>query len=218
MIPARSNSWLAVQTILGERAVRKVIYSVGCSLDGYIAGPDGSVDWLNRVASKAIGEDFGMGAFFKSIDTVLMGRKTYEHALKMGMGKDGYTGMKNYIFSRTLPPGERDGVEYVSVAVKDLVAKLRKVPGKNIWLCGGGELARQALAEGIVDEVTLGVTPVLIGAGRPTFPSTFPETDLELIECKQYKAGILGLTYRVLRNRPKANKKPKPVKSKKRSH
>jgi dihydrofolate reductase len=194
--------------------LRKVIYSVGCSLDGYIAAPDGSVDWLNRVASKAEGEDFGMGAFFQSIDTVLMGRKTYEHALKMGMGKDGYKGMKNYVFSRSLPPGERDGVEFVSATIKQVVTRLRKSSGRDIWLCGGGELARQALAEGIVDEVTLGVAPVLIGAGRPTFPSTFPETDLELVECKQYKAGILGLTYRVLMSRPKAKKKSKATKPK----
>ena len=182
--------------------MRKVIYSVGASLDGYIAGPDGSVDWLNRVAGKAKGEDFGMTAFFKSLDTVLMGRKTYEHALSMGMAKSGYEGMKNYIFSRTLPTGARDGVEFVNEPLALFIKKLRRLPGKHIWLCGGGELAREALAAGIVDEITLGVTPVLIGAGLPTFPPTFPETDLELVEWKQYKAGILGLTYRV-RGKPK---------------
>jgi dihydrofolate reductase len=189
--------------------MRKVIYSVGISLDGYIASPDGSVDWLNRVAAKAKGEDFGMGSFFKGIDTVLMGRKTYEHALKLGMSKGGYPGMKNYIFSRTLPPGARDGVEFVSGSVGDLINKLRKSAGKNIWLCGGGELARQALQEHAVDEITLGVTPVLIGDGRPTFPALFPETDLALIECKQYKAGILGLTYRVLTGKGKIPGKTK---------
>ena len=178
--------------------MRKVVYGVGVSLDGYIAALDGSVDWLNRAASKAKGEDFGMGAFFKSIDTVLMGRKTYEHALKMGMAKGGYPGMKNYIFSRTLPRGERDGVEFISGSVANVIKKLRKSPGRNIWLCGGGELAREALKEHVIDEITLGLAPVLIGGGRPTFPSTFPETELELVECKQYKGGILGLTYRVV--------------------
>jgi len=179
--------------------MRKVIYGVGASLDGYIASPDGSVDWLNRAGEKAKGEDFGMGAFFKSIDTVLMGRNTYQHALKMGMAKSGYPGMKNYIFSRTIPPGERDGVEFTARNLAELVAKLRKKSGKNIWLCGGGELAREAINAGIVDEIMLGVAPVLIGAGRPTFPPEFPETDVELVECKQYKGDFVGLTYRVVR-------------------
>ncbi len=137
--------------------MRKVKYSVGLSLDGYIAAPDGSVDWLDRATRKAKGDDFGMGAFFNSVDTVLMGRKTYEIALKLGMEKGGYSGMKNYIFSRTQPPGERDGVEFVSGSVAKFVAQLKQKPGKDIWLCGGGELAKEALTDGAVDEITLGV-------------------------------------------------------------
>jgi dihydrofolate reductase len=191
--------------------MRKVIYSVGVSLDLYIASADGSVDWLNRVTSKAEakGEDFGMSAFFNSIDTVLMGRKTYQHALKMGMAKGGYPGMKNYIFSRTLPPGQRDGVEFISSGMEDLIAKLKKSPGKDIWLTGGGELAREALKAKLVDEVKLGVTPILIGDGLPAFPPGFPETDLELVECTQYKGGILGLTYRLTTSKSSVKTKSK---------
>jgi dihydrofolate reductase len=196
--------------------MRKVIYSVGASLDGYIAAPDGSVDWLDRATSKAKGDDFGMTAFFKSIDTVLMGRKTYDHAIKMGMGKGGYPGVKNYIFSRKLPSGSRDGVEFVTGRVTDLIKSIRKKPGKHIWLCGGGELARQAFAELVVDEITLGVTPILIGDGRPTFPPVFPETALELVECKQYRGGVLGLTYRVVPPGKSGNPKKKVVKRAKR--
>lgn len=178
--------------------MRKLKYSVGVSLDGYIASPDGSVDWLERATRNAKGEDFGMGAFFRSIDTVLMGRKTYEIALKMGMGKSGYRNMTNYVFSRTLPAGERDGVHFVSDGLEALVAGLKQQPGKDIWLCGGGELAREFLKLKLVDEITLGVAPILIGNGRPTFPSAFPETELELVDCKQYKGGLVGLTYRVV--------------------
>jgi dihydrofolate reductase len=197
--------------------MRKVIYSVGESLDGYIAAPDGSVDWLDRATSKGKGDDFGMTAFFKSLDTVLMGRKTYEHALKLGMAKGGYPGMKNYIFSRTLPPGSRDGVEFVNSNVTDLIKKLRKKPGKHIWLCGGGELARQGLQERIVDEITIGLTPILIGDGRPTFPPEFPETALELVECKQYRGGVLGITYRVVNStEPEKAKKKVAKKSRRR--
>ena len=178
--------------------MRKVKYGVGVSLDGHIASPDGSVDWLERATRKVKGEDFGMGEFFKSIDTVLMGRKTYEQGLKLGMAKSGYPKMKNLIFSRTLPPGERDGVEFVSDDPGELIARLKQQPGKDIWLCGGGELAREFVRAQVLDEIVLGIVPVLAGAGRPTFPPEFPETDVELLECKQYKGGVIGLTYRVM--------------------
>jgi len=177
---------------------RKVKYGVGVSLDGYIAGPDGAVDWLERATRKAKGEDFGMGEFFKSIDTVLMGRKTYEMGLKMGMDKGGYPKMKNYVFSRTLPPGERDGIEFVSGNPGGLIARLKQQIGKDIWLCGGGELAREVLKSKALDEIILGVAPILVGAGLLTFPPGFPETELELIECKQYKGGLVSLTYKVV--------------------
>lgn len=179
-------------------ATRKVKYGVGVSVDGYIASEDGSVGWLERATRRAKDEDFGMGDFFKSIDTVLMGRKTYEVGLKMGMDKSGYPKMKNYVFSRTLPPGNRDGIEFVSGDPGELIARLKREPGKDIWLCGGGELAREFLKLRILDEIILGVAPVLVGAGRLTFPPEFPETELELIECKQYKGGVVGLTFKVL--------------------
>lgn len=177
--------------------MRKVRYCVGISLDGYVASADGSFDWLNRAVSNVKGEDFGMGALFKSIDTVLMGRKTYEVAVKMGGG--GYPNVKNYVFSRTLPPGERKGVEIVCADPSKFVAELKKRRGKDIYLSGGGELARELLRSGAVDQIELGVVPVLVGGGLPCFPPGFQETDLELINCKQYKGGILGLTYRIVR-------------------
>ncbi len=179
--------------------MRKVKYGVGVSLDGYIAALDGSTEWLHRATRHAKGEDFGMGDFFRSIDTVLMGRKTYEIAVQMGMGGGGYPKMKNYVFSRTLPPGERDGVEYVSGDPAELMARIKSQPGKDIWLCGGGELASEFLKAGALDEVILGIAPVLLGAGRLTFSPGFSETEVELVECKQYRGGVVGLTYRVIK-------------------
>jgi dihydrofolate reductase len=178
--------------------MRKVVYSVGVSLDGYIADQGGGVEWLERATSKAKGEDFGMTKFFKSIDTVLMGRKTYEIALKMGMAKGGYPGMKNYIFSRSLPPGERSGVEFVSPDITEFVTKLKQQKGKKIWLCGGGELAREFLKLGLLDEIGLGIVPWLVGAGIPALPSGFAETELELTEVKQFKGGVVALTYSIV--------------------
>ncbi|MDT8068826.1 MAG: dihydrofolate reductase family protein [Terriglobia bacterium] len=175
--------------------MRKVRYSVAASLDGYIAASNGSVDWLNRFREDVPGEDFGMTAFFKTVDTVLMGRKTYEIALKMGMEKSGMPGLANYVFSRTLPAGQRDGVTFVADGVGDLLAGLKKKPGKDIWLCGGGELAREALREGALDEIRVAVIPILIGSGIQTFATGFPETKLRLLECKQYKGGVTELVY-----------------------
>jgi dihydrofolate reductase len=197
-----------------EVRMRKVKYGVGVSLDGYLARLDGSVDWLDRATSGAKDEDFGMTAFFKSIDTVLMGRKTYESAVKLGMSKSGYPRMRNYVFSLTIPPGKRDGVEFVAESPARVIAALKKKPGKDIWLCGGGELARSVLNDGMLDQIILGVAPALIGEGLPTFPPGFPETYLQLAECKKYKGGVVGLTYDVI-NEPPVRKPAKKKPSKK---
>ncbi len=177
--------------------MRMVKYSVAVSLDGYIADPDGSVDWLERATANAKGEDFGLGELFESVDTVLMGRKTYEQGLTMGVSGPFYPKMKNIIFSRTLPPGQREGLEFTAEDPVELIARLKGEPGKDMWLCGGGELAREVMTAGALDEIHLGIVPILIGTGRPTFPPEFPETALELVECKQYKGGVVGLKYRV---------------------
>ncbi len=179
--------------------MRKLKYMLAASLDGYIASPDGSVDWIERAERGAKGDDFGLGVFFKGVDTVLMGRKTYEQALTMGAGNPVYPGMKNIIFSRTLPAGQRDGMEFTSEDPAKVIARLKQEPGKDVYLCGGGELARDVIKAKALDEVTVTILPALIGAGLPTFPPEFPETALELIECKQYKGGVVGLTYSVVR-------------------
>jgi len=178
---------------------RRVIYSVGASLDGYIASPDGSYEWLERATKKAKGEDFGMGAFLKTIGTVIMGRKTWEVALQHGMAETGFANMKNYVFTRTLPEGVRHGVEFVSGDPRGFVSRLKRKPGKDIWLCGGGELAREFLRRGAIDEVGLGIVPLLVGAGRPMFPPGFGEVGLELVKQKHYPAGVVVLIYRVAR-------------------
>jgi len=178
--------------------MRKVVYHVGVSLDGCIASADGSFEWLNRAtrSAEAAGEDFGMTKLFADIDTVLIGRKTYEVMLKFGQ-PGGYPKMMNLVFSRTLPPSKEKGVRVIAEDAAPFVADLKRRPGKSIYLCGGGELARDLLRHGLVDEIEMGVVPVLVGNGLPCFPPGFPETDLKLSECKQYKGGIVGLKYRL---------------------
>src|SRR5205814_5703346 len=108
-------------------------------------------------------KDYSMGPFFATIDTAVMGRKTYDVALKMGGGSYGGSGMKSYVFSHSQPPGERGGVTFVNDSSKSFIEKLRKRSGKNIWLMGGGELARSFLKEDLVDELYIGIVPVLVG-------------------------------------------------------
>jgi dihydrofolate reductase len=169
--------------------VRKIVLAVGISLDGYIARPDGSVDFL------FMPKDYSMAAFFKRIDTAVMGRKTYEMGLKLGGGSMGGPGLKSYVFSRMQEAGERDGVTLVNEPPSRLVEALRKKKGKDIWLMGGGELTREFLRDDLVDELYLGVVPVLIGEGIPAFPSGFPERKFTLIENNTYSKGLIALRY-----------------------
>src|SRR5271166_1769469 len=120
--------------------MRKVVLGLGISLDGYIARLDGSVDFL------LMPKDYSMGPFFKTIDTAIMGRKTYEAGLKMGgSGSFSSYAMPFFIMSRSQPPGERDGVIFTNQSPAALIARIRTRRGKNIWMMGGGELAREFL-------------------------------------------------------------------------
>ena len=177
---------------------RKIVLGLGISLDGYIARPNDAVDFL------FMPKDYSMGPFFKTIDTMLMGRKTYEVALKMGGSFGG--SMKSYVFSRTLAPGERKDVEITRQSPTTLVAWLRKHKGKDIWLMGGGELARDFLRADLVDELYIGIVPVLIGAGIPLFPPGFPQREFKLLENKTYSKGLIALKYQRARGKRRASK------------
>jgi dihydrofolate reductase len=179
--------------------MRKVVLGVGISIDGYIARPNGDVDFL------FMPKDFSMAPFFASIDTAIMGRKTYEASLRMGGSFDGT--IVSYVLSRTLAAGQRDGVTFSRQSPSALVSEIRKRPGKNIWLMGGGELAREFLKTDLVDELLLGVVPVLLGEGIPLFPAGFAQRNFALVENKTYSKGLIELKYR--RARPKTKKKTK---------
>lgn len=168
---------------------RNVVLGLGISLDGYIARPDGAFDFL------FMPKDYSMAPFFASIDTALMGRKTFEVSQKMGGGSFG-SGVKYYVFSRTPSAGEYKGVEITRQSPTALVASLRRRKGKAIWLMGGGKLAREFLRADLVDELYVGIVPVLIGTGIPLFPSGFPQREFTLVENKTYSRGLIALKYR----------------------
>jgi dihydrofolate reductase len=175
--------------------MRRVRYSVAVSLDGYIAGPKGEADWI------VIDPEIDFGAMFSQFDTLLMGRRTFQIA-GGGGGGGALSGMKVIVLSRTLKPSEHPGVEIVSRDVKERVAALRKQPGKDIWLFGGGTTFASLLEMGLVDTVEVGVIPVLLGGGIPLLPPPAGRAKLGLTSHRIYaKTGTVGLEYAVKRSR-----------------
>lgn len=177
--------------------MRKVLLGLGVSLDLYIARPDGSIDFLSQP------KDYDPNEFFSHVDAGIMGRKTFEDGLKMGGNFSAYKGWQFYVLSRTLQPGERDGVTITRDSPGKVVADLRKRKGKDIWLMGGGETIRDFLQADLVDEIHLGVVPVLLGEGRPLFPGPFPQRDFKLLENKTYGNKMVALRYGRVRKRPR---------------
>jgi dihydrofolate reductase len=177
---------------------RKVILGFGISLDGCIARRNGAMDYL---AIDKEGEAL-MADFFAKIDTTIMGRKTA--AATAEMRKSGeipdMPGMSTYVFSGRWKPGERDGFEVVSGSLIAFVRKLKRRQGKDIYL-GGGQLCRSFLQEDSVDELYIGLGPVLLGDGIPGFPGKFPQRDFKLTECKSYSNGSVGLRYERMRTK-----------------
>jgi dihydrofolate reductase len=172
--------------------MRKVTFGGANSLDNYFARPDHAVDWLmwcDEVAAV-------MADFWKTIDTVLMGRKTYEVAARSGQG-GGYPGVKNYVFSRTLTEDPSEGVTLVRGDAVKFVRELKGQSGKDICLMGGGELARSLFEAGLIDEVGFNIHPVLLGSGIPLFHPMSRQIDLELLECRPFHNGCVYVRYRV---------------------
>ena len=175
--------------------MRTVTYGAACSLDGFIAPPDGSMDWLHF--SRDVQES--MATYWASIDTLLMGRKTWEVAVGQGGGGGGGGGSKGittYVFSRTL---ERvgHGANLVREDAGEFVRRLKEQPGKGICVMGGGELAQSLFAAGVIDEVGLNVHPILLGSGVPFFRDAGRRISLELAESRVIDGGCVLSTYRV---------------------
>jgi dihydrofolate reductase len=173
--------------------MRTVIYGAACSLDGFIAAPDGAVDWLHF--SKDAQQI--MTAFWARIDTVLMGRKTYEVAASGQGGGGGLSPVETFVFSRTLKRIDQPGVQLVSQDAAGFVRALKSKKGKGICVLGGGDFANSLFAAGLIDEVGLNIHPILLGSGVPFFLDAHRRIALELAECRQLVGGCVLLTYRV---------------------
>jgi dihydrofolate reductase len=174
---------------------RKIIVYIATSADGYIARADGSVDWLNRPRPAG---NYGMGAFFRSIDTILWGRKTYAPMLAKG-GKGGGFGpkVKNYVFSHRPPPSPAPDVEFVNEPVSVFAQRLRGQPGKDIWMMGGAGLIASFLDAGELDEFIIHVIPIFIGEGIPLIQPQHRLVPLELRSARRFSDGVVRLHYNV---------------------
>jgi dihydrofolate reductase len=174
--------------------MRKLKYYVACSVNGFISREDGSYDFFPMEGEHVADYIESLKAF----DVVLMGRRTYEQGLKVGV-TDPYPSMKSYVFSRTMKESPNERVALVSGDAGAAVRELKNGAGKDIYLCGGAALATTLFAEGLVDEVILKLNPLLIGPGIPLFSGPVRKTDLELTDTKIYGNGVLLLHYRVKR-------------------
>ncbi len=173
---------------------RNVIVHIAASADGYIARPDGDLEWLtSRPAPEGF---YGMNAFMGSIDTKLLGRKTYEVSLRMGATFD--SKCRSIVFSRHAPPADApSGVEFVNGAIGPFVSRLREQPGKDIWLMGGGDLIASFLDEQAIDELVISVVPVFIGDGIPLIARRHRHVPLDLRSIERFGDGLVQLHYRV---------------------
>lgn len=174
--------------------MRKVTFGGANSLDNFFARKDDAVDWLMWSDEAAA----VMMDYWKTIDAVVVGRKTYEAGLRMTKGKgNSYPGIDSYVFSRTLRQSDHPDVKIVTEDAADFVRKLKRRKGKDICVMGGGLLAKSLLEAKLIDEIGFNIHPVLLGAGIPLFHEMKRQINLELLDCKRFKNGCVYVLYRV---------------------
>lgn len=170
--------------------MRKIQYGVAVSLDGYISGPDGEVDWIR------MDPEIDFSAIWAQFDTLLMGRRTYEAAIRR-LGRASFTGKDVFVVSRSLEPQDCPGVTVVSEPTRRWIQSLKSQEGKDIWLMGGGSVFRHLLSLGEVDSISVTIIPVLLGEGTPLMQSPYDPTLLVLSAHRVYKTGIISATYEI---------------------
>jgi dihydrofolate reductase len=173
---------------------RKIIVHIATSADGYIARPDGDLDWLtSRPAPKGF---YGMPKFTASVDAKLLGRKTFDLSVEMGARFSAND--RHYVFSRQPAPASMPaGVEFVSQSIGAFAKRLRGEAGKNIWMMGGGEIIASFLDEDAIDQFIISVVPIFIGEGIPLIAPRHREVHLTLRSVKSFPDGVVQVHYDV---------------------
>jgi dihydrofolate reductase len=170
---------------------RKVILYTATSLDGYIAKSNEDMSFLTRVQKE--GQDYGYSKFIETVDTVIMGRKTYDWVMKQ-IKEFPHSQLDSYIITRT-PLQDIGKTKFYTGSLKELVLTLKKVEGKNIFIDGGAEIVNQLLREKLIDEFYIAIIPILIGDGIRLFKDGLPEQDLRLISSECFETGLIQLHY-----------------------
>lgn len=168
--------------------MRQVILFIAASLDGYIARTSGEVDWLFT------DQDYGYNQFFAGVDTVLVGRKTYEQALSFEAIP--FPVKHVYVFSKTAGYQDSESVHYISSGIEKFVADLKNQSGETIWLVGGSEIIQPCLEQNLIDEFVLSIHPIVLGGGIPLFRNLPEPKKLLLQSCERFDTGLVQLTYR----------------------
>lgn len=170
---------------------RKVILYIAQSLDGFIARENNDISWLSIVERD--NEDYGYNSFVESIDTVFMGRKTYEKVLSFGI-EFPHKGRICYVLSNSLK-GSDENVQFFSGDLNELVSKLKLENGKSIFIDGGSEVVRTFRNSNLIDEYIISIIPILLGKGIRLFGDVEIESNLELRESRVYESGLVQLKY-----------------------
>ena len=177
--------------------MKKIIAYLATSADGFIARPDGDVTWLDRPRPS---DEYGMPAFLRSIDTVVMGRETYEAGQRLGGAL--VEGKRNIVLSRTLPSYGIPGATVEKAEPLELANRLSDEKGKNVWLMGGANVFGSFLSAGALDELIIHVVPILIGTGMPLLDATPREVELKLRSTRRFADGVVRLHYDIDRTAP----------------
>ena len=169
---------------------RTTVLYIATSLDGYIAGPNDELDWLFT------DQDYGYGKFFDSIDTIVMGRRSYD--ISKSLGEWPYVGKTCYVLTHTT--GQIDAnVIFTDEDPVRIVEKLRALEGKSIWIFGGGQIATAVAAAYLIDEYVIAIHPVLLGAGLPLWTGQFSRVDPRLDKIQSFDSGLVMLSYSSVR-------------------
>ncbi len=169
----------------------EVAYYVAMSLDGFLATPDGGVDWL--APFQAEGEDYGYAGFLASVDGLIFGRKTYEQVL--GFGEWPYPEIPAYVVSRTPVPSASPSVTVTPLDPREVIASMKAKGLKRAWLVGGAALAASFHDAGLISEWIISIMPVTLGAGIPLLSGSVRIERLELAGSKTYPDGVVQLRY-----------------------
>lgn len=169
----------------------EIILFIASSLDGFIASPDGSIDWLFT------DQDYGYSEFYAGVETVIMGNKTYQQVL--GFDEYPYPDKQVFVLTRDRTKTKDKNAIFISQEIPEFITNLRSLAKGNIWLVGGGEVIEIFLQQGLIDRLILSIHPLLLGKGIPLFLPDFPSQNLELKDTQTFASGLVQLNYQVVR-------------------